>query len=235
MEEQKDQNKSEEIFFDQLDNAQPVAQIKRLQRSGDNVVIAGVCAGIAEYSGKDPATIRVIAMLLLLLGAWIVAAYLIIAFLLPIGKHDESLTEKEVKATGKENFKTVVSGLFIIVGLHFALVKFGFSGSSSIFILPNTFMFPLLAIAGGVFLLTNKISKATIGSAETTEFFRSRKDKLLLGVCGGIAKYLGIDSSSLRIIFLLLTGLTLGMFAVVYVVTAFTSQQEPLLPPLQNE
>lgn len=213
----------------------PVYKIRRLQRSGDNVVIAGVCAGIAEYSGKETATIRVIAMLLLLLGAWIVAAYLIIAFLLPMGKHDESLTEEEIKATGKENFKTVLSGLFIIVGLHFAFVKFGFSGSSSIFILPNTFMFPLLAIAVGVFLLTNKLTKTKVNLAESTEFYRSRKDKLLLGVCGGIAKYLGIDSSSLRIIFLLLTGLTLGMFAAVYVVIAFTSQQEPLLPPLQNE
>ncbi|MDP3583100.1 MAG: PspC domain-containing protein [Ignavibacteria bacterium] len=230
-----EQNLHNELFGGEQPQADPVYQIRKLQRSGDNVVIAGVCAGIAEYSGKDTATIRVIAMLLLLLGAWIVAAYLIIAFLLPMGKHDESLSEEEIKATSKENFKTVVSGSFIITGLHFALVKFGLHGFSSIFILPNTFMFPLLAIAGGVFLLTNKISKTKIGAAETTEFFRSRNDKLLLGVCGGIAKYLGIDSSSLRIIFLLLTGLTLGMFAFVYVVTAFTSQQEPLLPPLQNE
>ncbi len=230
-----EQNLHNELFGGEPPQSDPVYRIKKLQRSGDNVVIAGVCAGIAEYAGKDTATIRVIAMLLLLLGAWIVAAYLIIAFLLPMGKQDETLTEKEVKATGKENFKTVVSGLFIIVGLHFALVKFGLHGSSSIFILPNTFMFPLLAIAGGVFLFTNKISKAKVDPAETTEFFRSRSDKFLLGVCGGIAKYLGIDSSSLRIIFLLLTGLTLGMFAAVYVVVAFTSQQEPLLPPLQNE
>lgn len=229
------QNLHNELFGGEQPQSDPVYKIRRLQRSGDNVVIAGVCAGIAEYAGKDAATIRIIAMLLLLLGAWIVAAYLIIAFLLPMGKYDESLTESETKAISKENFKTVVSGLFIIVGLHFAFVKFGLHSSSSIFILPNSFMFPLLAIAGGVFLLTNKISKTKIGAAETTEFFRSRNDKFLLGVCGGIAKYLGIDSSSLRIIFLLLTGLTLGMFAFVYVVTAFTSQQEPLLPPLQNE
>ncbi|KAF0142991.1 MAG: hypothetical protein FD122_257 [Stygiobacter sp.] len=230
-----EQNLHNELFGGEQLQPDPVFQIRKLQRSGDNVVIAGVCAGIAEYSGKDTSTIRVIAMLLLLLGAWILAAYLIIAFLLPIGKHNESLTAEEIKSIGKENFKTVVSGLFIIVGLHFALVKFGFSGSSSIFILPNTFMFPLLAIAGGVFLLTNKLAKSKINPAEVTEFYRSRSDKFLLGVCGGIARYLGIDSSSLRIIFLLLTGLTLGMFAVAYLVIAFTSQQEPQPLPLQNE
>jgi len=230
-----EQNLHNQLFGEEQPQADPVYRVRKLQRSGDNVVIAGVCAGIAEYSGKETAAIRVIAMLLLLLGAWIVAAYLIIAFLLPIGKYDESLTEVETKAIGKENFRTVVSGLFIIVGLHFALVKFGFSGSSGVFILPNTFMFPLLAIAGGVFLLTNKLAKTKIGPEETTEFYRSRSDKFLLGVCGGIAKYLGIDSSSLRIIFLLLTGLTLGMFAVAYLVIAFTSQQEPQLLPLQDE
>ena len=230
-----EQNLHNELFGGEPPQSDPVYKIRRLQRSGDNVVIAGVCAGIAEYAGKDAATIRVIAMLLLLLGAWIVAAYLIIAFLLPIGKHNESLNAEEIKSIGKENFKTVVSGLFIIVGLHFALVKFGFSGSSSIFILPNTFMFPLLAIACGVFLLTNKLAKSKINPAEVTEFYRSRSDKFLLGVCGGIARYLGIDSSSLRIIFLLLTGLTLGMFAVAYLVIAFTSQQEPQPLPLQNE
>ena len=213
-----EQNLHNELFGGEPPQSDPVYKIRRLQRSGDNVVIAGVCAGIAEYAGKDAATIRVIAMLLLLLG-----------------KHNESLTAEEIKSIGKENFITVVSGLFIIVGLHFALVKFGFSGSSSIFILPNTFMFPLLAIACGVFLLTNKLAKSKINPAEVTEFYRSRSDKFLLGVCGGIARYLGIDSSSLRIIFLLLTGLTLGMFAVAYLVIAFTSQQEPQPLPLQNE
>ena len=34
--------------------------------------------------------------------------------------------------------------------------------------------------------------------------YRSRKDRMLFGVCGGLAKYFGIDSSVMRIIMVLL-------------------------------
>ena len=33
--------------------------------------------------------------------------------------------------------------------------------------------------------------------------YRSRKDKMIAGVCGGLAKYFGIDSTWMRLIFIL--------------------------------
>jgi phage shock protein PspC (stress-responsive transcriptional regulator) len=41
---------------------------KQLYRSTDNKVIAGVCAGIAEYFNVDPVLVRIIALILLLPG-----------------------------------------------------------------------------------------------------------------------------------------------------------------------
>lgn len=41
---------------------------KRLYRSTDNRMIAGVCGGIAEYFEIDPVLVRVIAVILLLPG-----------------------------------------------------------------------------------------------------------------------------------------------------------------------
>ncbi|MHB8905109.1 MAG: PspC domain-containing protein [Melioribacteraceae bacterium] len=38
-----------------------------------------------------------------------------------------------------------------------------------------------------------------------------------MGVCGGLSKYLDIDSSALRIIFILATLLTFGIFSIVYI------------------
>ena len=43
-------------------------QTKRLYRSTDDRMIAGVCGGIAEYFGIDPVLIRVVAVILLLPG-----------------------------------------------------------------------------------------------------------------------------------------------------------------------
>jgi phage shock protein PspC (stress-responsive transcriptional regulator) len=223
-----EQNLHNELFGERAEPDTPAYPVKKLQRSADNFVIAGVCGGIAEYAGKDPAAIRLITAMMLILGAWIAAAYLIIAFLLPAPKHDESLTEEVIQKRKKENFRTVLSATFIVAGLHFALIEFGLRRTSGIFILPDSFMFPLLAVAAGVFLFTNKIGSSKTFSPETSEFFRTNKDKYLLGVCGGIAKYLGIDSSSLRIIFIILTGLTLGMFALAYLIIALAARKEPL-------
>jgi phage shock protein PspC (stress-responsive transcriptional regulator) len=47
---------------------------------------------------------------------------------------------------------------------------------------------------------------------------RSRDDKWIGGVCGGLAKYLGIDVTLVRLIFALGTILGLGSLLVVYIV-----------------
>ena len=41
---------------------------KKLYRSTDNRMIAGVCGGLAEYFGIDPVIVRIIAVALLLPG-----------------------------------------------------------------------------------------------------------------------------------------------------------------------
>jgi phage shock protein C len=41
---------------------------RRLYRSRDNRVIAGVCGGLAEYFDIDPVIVRIIAVILLLPG-----------------------------------------------------------------------------------------------------------------------------------------------------------------------
>lgn len=43
---------------------------------------------------------------------------------------------------------------------------------------------------------------------------------MLLGVCGGIAEYLGWDSTLVRIIFVIATILGVGTFALLYLILA---------------
>jgi phage shock protein PspC (stress-responsive transcriptional regulator) len=45
---------------------------------------------------------------------------------------------------------------------------------------------------------------------------RTRKGRLLAGVCSGIGEYTAIDPTVVRVIFLALTLVTAGVFAVVY-------------------
>jgi phage shock protein C len=51
---------------------------------------------------------------------------------------------------------------------------------------------------------------------ETKKLYRSRTDRMVGGVCGGLGKYLGLDATVLRLIAVLLfvlTGLIPGLIA----------------------
>jgi len=57
---------------------------KPLTRSKSNCMIAGVCAGLAEYLDIDPTVVRLIFILLFFVtGPGILLAYLIMAIIIP--------------------------------------------------------------------------------------------------------------------------------------------------------
>jgi phage shock protein C len=56
--------------------------VKKLCRSKNNKVIAGVCGGIAEYFSIDPVIVRILAIVIPGFG-WV--AYLICALIMPAG------------------------------------------------------------------------------------------------------------------------------------------------------
>jgi phage shock protein C len=54
----------------------------------------------------------------------------------------------------------------------------------------------------------------------STRLFKSRKDKMILGVCGGIAKYMSVDASIIRILWAV-AGLFYGSGVLLYLIAAF--------------
>jgi phage shock protein C len=55
---------------------------------------------------------------------------------------------------------------------------------------------------------------------------RSRDDRWIAGVCGGVAKYLGVDSNLVRLVVVLGTIFGLGSLAVAYVVAWILMPEE---------
>ena len=53
-------------------------------------------------------------------------------------------------------------------------------------------------------------------SAPVRRFLRSRDDRMIAGVCGGAARYFGVDPALLRIALVLLAILGVGTGALVY-------------------
>ncbi len=57
---------------------------KRLYRSKNERMIAGVCGGLAEYMGVDPTVVRLIFVAAVLAGLAGVLIYLILAVVVPL-------------------------------------------------------------------------------------------------------------------------------------------------------
>jgi phage shock protein C len=55
---------------------------------------------------------------------------------------------------------------------------------------------------------------------ENKKLYRSNTDKMLAGVCGGLAQYFGIDSTIVRLIFALLVFFGVGSGLILYIILA---------------
>lgn len=63
-------------------------------------------------------------------------------------------------------------------------------------------------------------------SMEAKRLYRSRKDKILAGICGGVGKYLDIDPIIIRLIFIVLL-LTVGSGILIYLIAWIIIPLEP--------
>lgn len=105
---------------------------KRLYRSQSDRMLWGVCGGLAEYFNVDPTIVRLISVLLLFLGGFVILAYIICAIIIPLEPSKATTTPGADKnsagpgdITGKKNAEAqyhehVTIGLIlIIVGILF--------------------------------------------------------------------------------------------------------------------
>lgn len=59
------------------------------------------------------------------------------------------------------------------------------------------------------------------------KLYRSNKDKMICGICGGLGEYLNIDPTIIRLLWVLMTCWA-GMSIVAYLVAAIIIPQEPM-------
>lgn len=63
--------------------------------------------------------------------------------------------------------------------------------------------------------------------SEIKRLYRSRDDRMFAGVAGGLGKYLGIDTTIIRLLFVL-TSFGAGGGALIYLVMLLVVPEEPL-------
>ena len=86
--------------------------MKKLYRSNNDRIIAGVCAGLGDYINIDPTIVRLIFMILFLMGTGGFWIYIILWAIVPLPPDhtDTSIEVKEIRDVKTDRPETPVDG-----------------------------------------------------------------------------------------------------------------------------
>ncbi len=227
---------------------------KRLFRSDQDKIIAGVAGGMGEYLNMDPTIVRLLWVLVTLFtGGAAFWLYLALWLFLPIGDNTRGqVADPAIKLSEKS--LGVVAWALIGLGVLWLLANFGilptlWRSFRGVFHVIGLLFWPLVLLAIGWLILsklghTQAISqkvkggvpeadsvKASVRSGyqtvrEKTPLKRSKEDRILLGVCAGTAHWLNIDPIVVRILWALFSFASLGTGVVLYILMAIIMPED---------
>ena len=179
--------------------------MKRIYRSQEDRIIAGVCGGFAEYFGIDPTIVRLLWIFFTIFGGMGILAYIFSIILI-----SENINSKPKKIKTNDNYdeRLVLWGVvIIIVGLILFFQNRPMVGMMWHAISGNWFniLFAVGLIGFGIYVMLNRIDDkaVSIDKLQISELRLSETDKKLGGVCGGIAESIYIYYNIIRFIWVL--------------------------------
>lgn len=184
---------------------------KRFYRIPSNKMIGGVCAGISNYFGIDVNLIRIVWVVSVLLDVFSIFLYVLAWIIIPEDRGQ--LPAKQTPPEAKHNTNLVWGAILIVVGIlflghgwDFHFGRFGLYDMFRIVDFDFGVLIALGLIAIGVYYLLEM--RKSSESAENTskgekamekKLTRSKSEKMIAGVCGGLAEYFNVDPSFVRI------------------------------------
>lgn len=208
-----DENRSE-VLENNLQNRK-----KKLSRSSNDKIFLGLCGGIAEYNSFNPMVLRFILMFSLFVSPIGIFLYLLASFFIPKDKTTENNIDIQ-----QNNKSFLLAAALIFVGFYFMLKTFGFFEDFRFLFIPNQLLFAITFIAFGIYNIF--YFKREPETSNKKIFYRSSVNKKFLGVCSGFANFLSIDVKLIRILFVVLSILTLGITVMIYFIIAMTTKLE---------
>jgi phage shock protein C len=215
---------------------------KKLYRSQLNKVFGGVCGGLAEYFDVDPLIMRILFVLLAFFGGSGLLLYVACLIIMPKKPLlPQDFETSEIFRTQQPGNAKKIFGI-VLVGAG-ALILFSNLGLFSLFgfwHISWKFIFPVLLILLGMAIIYYKqydsTPKENIPDDQSPDavpqpqqyrtFRRSVTDKKLFGVCGGMAKYFSIDSTLIRILYIVLCLASFGAGIILYITLALVVPED---------
>ena len=200
---------------------------RKLYRSQQSRMIGGVCGGMAEYFGIDPNLMRLLFIVLTFLGGTGILIYIASLIIIP-NNPDQTIPEKSESLIKDKSL--FWGSLLVVIGLFLLFRQIGLFYSFHIWQIPWQSVWAVMFIIIGVILLFNKTKTAKAESPETNsgkKLYRSRSQKMISGVCGGLAEYFEIDVSVVRILWVIGTLLSIGLGVLAYVIMLIIFPENP--------
>jgi phage shock protein PspC (stress-responsive transcriptional regulator) len=191
------------------------AVYRRLKKSNHNKIIFGVCGGLGEYLSIDPLFFRLLFLLSIIIGGWGIIAYLITGLIMPGNKELTQIDEPALEKIRSANNISVIAGIILLAGLYVLLDEFGYFEFLSLLGIPSQHITTLLLCV--ILFFVFSIGKAKESEIPPKErFLRKQENVLFGGVCGGLAEYLNISPTALRLAAVMLSVLTFGIPVLIY-------------------
>jgi phage shock protein C len=206
------------------------SEIKRLYRSRYNRFIGGICGGFGDYFNIDANIIRVIFILLTFIGGVGIILYLVGLVILP-----ENPSEDKSKKKEKLDQSLFWAFILIIAGVLILVKEIGFFHFFHFWHVPWTTVWAFILIILGVILIissTKKNKKLDYDSKEIPfelyKITRNKNDRMIAGVCAGIAKYFNVDPAIIRLLWIFGTFVSVGVGVLIYIVLIFVLPEQEI-------
>jgi phage shock protein C len=238
----------------------PPAPRGPLFRHPTQKIVGGVCGGLADFLGWDPSLVRILwVVATVTTGGGGFLAYLALWLLLPVGTVAGGQVYPAAIELNERSLG-LAAKVLIGLGLVWLLANLGilpslwdaFWGTMSVVFWPALLIgigYLLLRSSGGagdwranfngwqqrfrsnLKTPTGDEVKAGMRSVrQRLPLKRSRRDRLFMGVCGGIGQRLGIDANLVRLLWVAFSIGSIGMGALVYVLAGLLLPEETPAP-----
>ncbi len=227
------------------------AEVRRLTKSRTDRMIDGVCGGVAAYFNLDPTLVRIAWVLLTILGGSGILLYIAAMILIPKDPAPPPGQTAETPSPAASRSNTTFWGvLLVIVGMFWLAGNLGLHFWHNWWGLSIGVVIPVLLILAGVGFLFGGRNSMTVSAAQPAaepgaapaapaesggparaRLVRTRVDKKIAGVCGGIGAYVQIDPVIVRLLFAMAGLASIGIMLILYIVLAIVLPLEPEQTP----
>ncbi len=216
----------------------------RLYKSRVDRMLDGVCGGVAEYFGLDSTLVRLAWVLLMLVGGMGILLYFVAMIIMPVNRGETSAPAVAVRERNSKFWGI----LLVVVGTVWFLGNLGIPLWHHWWGLAWDVVLPVLLILAGVAFLfggRNWLSAASVPSepspgpelpaaepvphALPPRLYKSRTERKMFGVCGGIAAYFNADPTIVRLLFIIASFASFGFMLLLYVIMAIVTPREPVM------